>query len=265
GSVSWLYYADRLVEFPLGVFGVAIATVILPKLSSIHANGDARQFSTTLETGVRLGWLIALPCAAGLLLLAAPLITTLFGYGAFTNGDVEMSAWSLRAYALALPGFILVKILAPGFFARQNTRTPVRIGIFAMVSNMAYNIILVGSMLLMSLPAAHTGLALATALSANQQAFMLFRQLRRESVLGISVRTRAVIIRSLVATFGMMFVIWLVCPDIEQWFAMHAWSRVLTLAGIIGLSVAVYVSTLLLSGVRPGDFLPAARHSDNQP
>lgn len=265
GSVSWLYYADRLVEFPLGVFGVAIATVILPRLSAIHAGNDARQFSATLESGVRMGWLIALPCAAGLLLLAAPLITTLFGYGAFTNADVEMSAWSLRAYALALPGFILVKILAPGFFARQNTRTPVRIGIIAMISNMAYNILLVGGLLWMAIPAAHTGLALATALSANQQAFMLFRQLRQELVLHINARTRAVISRAVLATFGMMLAIWLVCPDIEHWFAMTAWSRAQTLAGIIGLSVAAYFSILLLSGVRPGDFLPAARRSDQQP
>jgi len=255
GSVSWLYYADRLVEFPLGVFGVAIATVILPKLSSIHANGDTGHFSQTLETGIRMGWLIALPCAAGLLLLAAPMIATLFGYGEFKNSDVEMSAWSLRAYALALPGFILVKLLAPGFFARQNTKTPVRIGIIAMVSNMLYNIILVGSLLWFAVPAAHTGLALATALSANQQALMLYRRLRQELVLNTSGRTRSIILRVVVATFCMMIIIWLMCPADEAWYAMHARSRAGTLAGIIAASVLVYFSVLLLCGVRPKDFL----------
>ncbi len=253
GSVSWLYYADRLVEFPLGVFGIAIATVILPKLSSIHAESDRAEFDRTLNTGICLGWIIALPCAAGLLLLAAPLIATLFGYGEFRDSDIEMTAWSLRAYALALPGFILVKILAPGFFARQNTRTPVRIGVIAMVCNMVYNVVLVGSLVLLVVPAAHTGLALATALSANQQALMLYRKLREESVLKSRSKTRSIIFRCALSTLCMMIVIVLVSPADEQWFAMSALSRALTLAGIIALSVLIYFAALIVSGVRPRD------------
>lgn len=253
GSVSWLYYADRLVEFPLGVFGIAIATVILPRLSSIHANQNQQEFQNTVDWGVRLGLFIALPCTAGLFMLATPLLATLFGYGEFSNDDVRMSAWSLRAYALALPGFILIKILAPAFFSRQNTKTPVRIGIIAMISNMVYNLILVGAMLWMSLPAPHTGLALATALSANQQALMLATKLRSERVFTASRQTRSMILRATAATFCMLLLIVAINPAEQQWFAMQAGQRALTLVVIISLSVAVYLCALVISGVRPRD------------
>lgn len=261
GSVSWLYYSDRLVEFPLGVFGVAIATVILPKLSSIHARGNSLQFSRTLETGLRMGWVIALPCGGGLLLLALPMIATLFGYGEFETRDIDMSAWSLRAYALALPGFILVKLLAPGFFARQNTKTPVRIGIVAMLCNMLYNVLFVGPLLWLGVAAAHTGLALATALSASQQALMLYRRLQHENVIDIKAKTRLIILKSALATLCMAAVILLLNPSKETWFAMHALSRTGTLVGIISIAVLTYVSTLLLSGVRPRDFVTTATNA----
>lgn len=264
GSVSWLYYADRLVEFPLGVFGIAIATVILPRLSAIHANNQAEDFHHTMDWAVKLGFFIALPCLAGLLLLAIPLLATLFGYGEFERHDVQMSAWSLRAYAFALPGFILIKILAPAFFSRQNTRTPVRIGIIAMVSNMFYNIILVGSMVMLAIPAAHTGLALATALSANQQAIMLFRQLRRENIYKLSNNCRTMIIRAALATFLMALSIIILCPKADNWFAMQASQRATTLAGIIIVAVVVYSTTLLLSGVRPKDLFVAKGAVGNQ-
>ncbi len=261
GSVSWLYYADRLVEFPLGLFGIAIATVILPRLSSIHANQNQNEFKDTLDWGVRLGLFIALPCTAGLFLLSAPMLSTLFGYGEFSDQDVQMSAWSLRAYSLALPGFILIKILAPGFFARQNTKTPVRIGIIAMISNMFYNVILVGGMVWMAIPAPHAGLALATALSANQQAFLLFRQLRREDVFTPRQQTFRVIRSATLATLCMAIAISLLSPASNQWFAMQAGQRASTLAGIIAAAIAVYVGALLITGVRPRDLLIAKTNS----
>jgi len=255
GSVSWLYYADRLVEFPLGVFGIAIATVILPRLSSIHANENRNEFQNTLDWGVRLGFLIALPCATGLFMLSIPMLATLFGYGEFSESDVRMSAWSLMAYSLALPGFILIKILAPGFFARQNTKTPVRIGIIAMVCNMLYNIILVGSMVWLVIPAPHTGLALATALSANQQALMLFRQLRRENVFQVAPDSIKLLKHVLFSTLCMAVCIGLLSPASDQWFAMQAGQRATTLAGIIIAAIAVYVLTLLITGIRPRNLL----------
>ena len=255
GSVSWLYYADRLVEFPLGVFGIAIATVMLPRLSSIHASENRKDFQNTLDWGVRLGLAIALPCAAGLCSLSIPMLATLFGYGEFTNSDVQMSAWSLKAYSLALPGFILIKILAPGFFARQNTKTPVRIGIIAMVCNMLYNLILVGGMVWLVIPAPHAGLALATALSANQQAFMLFRQLQRENVFAVAPGTVRLLKHVLFATVCMAVCISLLSPAPDQWFAMQAGQRATTLAGIIMAAIVVYVLTLLITGIRPRNLL----------
>ena len=143
GSVSWLYYSDRLSELPLGVFGIAIATVILPSLSRKHAAESADQFAATLDWAVRAVLLIGLPAALALALLAEPLIATLFHYGEVTDRDVTMAAQSLRAYSAGLLAFMLIKVLAPGYFARQDTKTPVKIGIIAMVANMAFNLALI--------------------------------------------------------------------------------------------------------------------------
>ncbi len=257
GSLSWLYYADRLVEFPLGVFGVAIAIVLLPRLSTVHVQDDTTEFQNTMDWGVRLGTVIALPCTIGLFLLSIPLIATLFGYGKFDAVDIQMSAWSLRAYALALPGFILIKILAPGFFSRQNTRTPVRIGIIAMLCNMGYNVVLVGAIVLMALPAPHTGLALATALSANQQALMLYGQLRRENAYQVDSGTKKLIAKATLSSVSMGLVLIWISPPPEQWFSMHAIERAKHLAGIIIAAMLVYGCTLFLTGVRPNHLLVA--------
>ena len=254
GSVSWLYFADRLVEFPLGIFGIAIATVILPRLSSAHTTNQLSDFNRTLSWGFQLGVLLALPCAAGLLLLAAPLIATLFGYGEFEPQDTQMSAWALRAYALALPGLVLVKIFAPGFFARQNTRTPVRIGVIAMISNMVYNIILVGTMLLAALPGPHVGLALATALSANQNAVMLYRRLRQDQIFILGPTDHVTVKRAAIATAVMALVILAINPDTDVWLSMHAIERASHLAGIIAVAVLAYTITLFVTGFRPGAF-----------
>ena len=136
GSISWLYYSDRLVEFPLGVFGIALATVILPRLSEQHANRSPQTFSDTLDWALRLVLVLGVPAAVGLAFLAEPLLATLFLRGEFTPRDVEMTAASVRAYAPGLLGFILVKVLAPGFFARHETRTPVRAGLIALALGM---------------------------------------------------------------------------------------------------------------------------------
>ena len=256
GSVSWLYYADRLVEFPLGVFGIAIATVILPRLSAIHAQENQHGFQHTMDWAVRLGFLIALPCCTGLFLLSTPMLATLFGYGAFSTNDVTMSSWSLKAYAIALPGFILIKILAPGFFARQNTKTPVRIGIIAMVCNMGYNVVLVGTMVLLALPAPHTGLALATALSANQQAFMLFRQLKRESAYSLSATNKRIIAGSAFSSGLMAIAIYLITPEADFWFNSSASLRATRLVAIIAIAMLIYCAALLVAKIHPRDLVP---------
>ena len=182
GSVSWLYYSDRLSELPLGVFAVAIATVILPNLSRHHAASSTEAYSQTLDWALRMVLLIAVPAAAALMLLAEPILTTLFLYGdVMTARDMSMSTLSLRAYTLGLIAFMLIKVLAPGFFARQDMRTPVRIGVIAMVSNMFLNLLFVVP-LHHYWQVGHVGLALATSISAFLNAGLLFYALRKKAI-----------------------------------------------------------------------------------
>ncbi|NNK38266.1 MAG: murein biosynthesis integral membrane protein MurJ, partial [Xanthomonadales bacterium] len=180
GSVSWLYYSDRLMEFPLGVFGVALSTVILPNLSRKFASRNPQAFSATLDWALRLALVITLPAALGLAVLATPILVTLFQYRAFGMDDVAMSALSLSAYAAGLLAFIAVKVLAPGFFARQDTKTPVKIAITAMVANMVLNLVFVGSLLAIDFRGPHTGLALASSAAAYLNAGLLYRMLRKQ-------------------------------------------------------------------------------------
>ena len=174
GSISWLYFADRLVEFPLGVFGIAIATVILPSLSAKYAKSDPEKFRHTLDWGMRLSLLIGAPATVGLLLLAGPLLSTMFQYGHFDGADVHMAKLALIAYSVGLLGFIYVKVLSPGFFARQDTKTPMKIAILSMGVKLVITLVLVVSMVYWSYAPAHVGLALATALSALLQMMMGF-------------------------------------------------------------------------------------------
>ena len=164
----------------LGVFGIAIATVILPSLSAHTAAARGEQFSLTLDWAVRMVLLIAVPAALALLVLAGPILVTLFQYRAFGMDDVAMSALSLSAYAAGLPAFIAVKVLAPGFYARQDTKTPVKIAIIAMASNMVLNLAFVASLLAIGFRGPHTGLALASSLAAYINAGLLYRMLRRQ-------------------------------------------------------------------------------------
>ena len=180
GSVSWLYYSDRLLEFPLGVFGVALSTVILPNLSRKFARQDPQAFSHTLDWALRLAMIITLPAAIGLAVLAAPILITLFQYGSFGANDVEMSALSLSAYAAGLPAFIAVKVLAPGFYARQDTKTPVKISIASLLANIVLNIVIVVPMLRAGVVGAHAGLALATSLASALNLALLVLALRKK-------------------------------------------------------------------------------------
>ncbi|MGD9170495.1 MAG: murein biosynthesis integral membrane protein MurJ, partial [Candidatus Thiodiazotropha sp.] len=175
GSISWLYYSDRLMEFPVGVLGVALGTVILPTLSRRHAENSPQAFSHTLDWALRLNILFGAPAAVGLFLLAGPMLATLFYSSAFDHHDVEMATRSLMAYAPGLMAIMLIKVLAPGFYGRQDTKTPVRIGIIAMSVNMVLNIILV-------FPLDHAGLALATTLSSGLNAYLLYRALRKGGI-----------------------------------------------------------------------------------
>ena len=243
GSVTWLYFSDRLVEFPLGVFGIALATVILPNLSKQHAASSTEAFSRTLDWALRWVLIVGTPAMVGLFLLAGPMLATLFQYGAFSQHDVEMASRSLMAYSFGLMGFILVKVLSPGFFARQDTKTPVKIGIIAMVANMVMNLILV-------FPLAHAGLALATSLSAFLNAFLLFRVLRREGVYTPESGWLKLLLQVLVANLAMATLLWWGASDLQAWFAWSGWQRSMQLLFWIVAGAVLYFAVLLLSGVK---------------
>ena len=247
GSVSWLYYSDRLSELPLGIFGIAIATVILPSLSARHAQADEGHFSRTLDWAIRLVLVIGVPAAVALFILAGPLITTLFDYGKMTDRDVLMSAMSLKAYAFGLMAFMLIKVLAPGYFARQDTKTPVKIAIKAMAANMVFNLILV-------FPLQHAGLALATALSAFLNAGLLFHGLHRTGVYQPATGWLAYLIRLVLANLAMAAVLLWLVADMDQWLAWSLWQRVSQTALLVLTGIGVYGAALLLSGIRPRDF-----------
>ncbi len=244
GSVSWLYFADRLVEFPLGILGIALATVILPSLSKQHAAASAEQFSQTLDWALRLVVVVGTPAMVGLFVLAGPMLATLFQYGAFGAHDVQMAAQALMAYSFGLMGFILVKVLAPGYFARQDTKTPVKIGIIAMVANMVMNIIFV-------FPLAHAGLALATSLSAFLNAYLLYRGLRRDGVYHPGSGWLKLGLQVLLANLALAAVLWWGAGDLSQWFAWDGMTRALQLSLWIVVGAVVYFAMLLLCGVRP--------------
>ena len=210
GSVSWLYYSDRLMEFPLGVFGIALATVILPSLSRTHIRDSPREFSRLLDWALRWVFLVSVPAALGLAVLAQPILTTLFMYGRFDIFDVAMSGRALIAFAVGLPALILVKILASGFYARQNTATPARIAAASVGANIVLSLALV-------YPLAHMGLALAISLAAFINAALLFRFLRREGVYVPHDGWPRLLLQVAVASVAMALVIGWGAGEVASW------------------------------------------------
>jgi len=249
GSVSWLYFSDRLVEFPLGVFGIALATVILPALSRRHAEDAPEAFFATLDWALRLVMVIAVPAAVALMALAGPMLVTLFHYGAFDLEDVAMARLSLMAYALGLLGFILVKVLAPGFYARQDTRTPVRVAIAALVANMVLNVVFVVPMVYWDVPGPHAGLALATSLAAFLNAGLLLQRLRRDAGFRPAPGWGGLLGRIATASLVMGLLLWGLGGDLERWAAWSWAGRAAALAGLVAAGGAVYFLVLRLSGV----------------
>ena len=258
GSVSWLYYSDRLLEFPLGVFGIALATVILPSLSRKFAEQSAEAFSDTLDWALRLACLITLPAAVGLAVMARPILVTLFQQGAFTAEDVEMSALALGAYAIGLPAFIAVKVLAPGFFARQDTRTPVKIGLIAMGVNVLCNLAFVGGLLLIGFSGPHAGLAAASSASGFLNAALLFRGLRRSGIYRPAPGWGRLSLAIGAACAAMALVLGLWVPGPEAWQSLSRFNRVVDLCVYISLGAVVYALIAWLAGLRPGHFARGA-------
>ena len=249
GSVSWLYYADRLMEFPSAMLGVALGTVILPSLVRHHAAEDAQAFSRLLDWGLRLTLLLSLPAAVGLGLLAVPLTSTLFWHGEFLQHDVMMTRGALVAYAAGLAGIILVKILAPGFYARQNIRTPVKVAIFTLVMTQLLNAVFVG---ILKLGAA--GLALSISGGACFNAAWLFWLMRRARTYVPEPGWAEFLVKLVVALYLMGGALWYSMGSESSWFEIPAGLRAAKLAAVIGAGVAAYFGSLWVMGFRPRDF-----------
>lgn len=248
GSVSWLYYSDRLMEFPLGVFGVAISTVILPHLSRHHAAQSQEDFSLTIDWALRCVMLVGLPAGVVFAVISGPLMSTLFQHGHFTDYSVLMARKSLSMFALGIMPFMLVKILASGFYAKQDMRTPVKIGIMAMIANMIFNVILIW-------PFKHAGIALATSLSAMLNAGFLFYFLYKRELYVPRAGWGFFIFRLLFANAVIAVWLWFIAGDINTWMAANWIWRVEHLMFLLVGSSVIYLMTLWLSGLRPRDLL----------
>jgi putative peptidoglycan lipid II flippase len=247
GSVSWLFYADRLMEFPTGLLGVGLGTILLPSLAKQFQTKNFAEYSKLLDWGLRLTFLFALPAALALALLAVPLVTTLFHYGQFSDHDVWMTRNAVMAYSIGLTGLILVKILAPGFYARQNIRTPVKIGLLTLGVTQALNLILL-------MPLQHVGLALATGLGACFNAAFLFYKLRQYDMYRPQAGWVAFVGKLLCALLAMGLVLWGMAGDPQSWFTATAAVKVGRLSLLVALGVGSYFAILLLLGFRPRHF-----------
>ena len=254
GSVSWLYYSDRLTELPLGVFGVGIATVILPALSRQHV-ASAEHFSNTLNWALKCVLVIALPSTVALVILAKPILLALFQYGQTSLRDMTMASFSLMAYSLGLAAFMLIKVLASGYFARQDTKTPVRIGIIAMLANMGLNLLFVVPLHFIW-QVGHAGLALATAASAFLNAGLLYRGLRRSSALVLEAGWPRFMASLLLASVAMGVSLWLLLLRLPDFALQTAAWRLSAILGLCVAGFAVYLVVLAALGVRPRHFRP---------
>lgn len=248
GSISWLYYSDRLLEFPLGLFGIAISTVILPTLArhhvSRHDNSAQSEvdFRNTLDWGVRMILLLGVPAMVGIAILAQPLLLVLFMRGNFGLDDVQAASLSLWAFNAGLLSFMLIKILANGYYARQDTKTPVKIGIIAMISNMGFN--------LLAIPFSYVGLAMASAMSATLNAYLLYGGLAKSNVYHFSRKSAVFLVKILLAATVMGGIVWYNSPSLMEWNAMSFLNRIHWLFWLISLAGIVYLGMLMLLGIR---------------
>ncbi len=252
GSIAWLYYADRLMEFPLGVFSIALATVILPGLAAHHAAQAPERFTATLDWALRLVVIVVLPATAALIVLSGPLTVTIFHYGRFDEHDVRMTSLALTAYASGLLAFSVVKVLAPGYFARQDTRSPVRIGIQALGVSMGLNLLVVLPLALTQpdRPGLHALLALNNAIGAWYNSTMLYRGLRRQGVLHHASGWRRMLWQVLAGNVVMIAFLWFVAGDTQRWVDMGAWSRAQWMALLVVGGGGLYFGTLYILGMR---------------
>lgn len=255
GSVSWLYYADRLMEFPAGLLGAALATILLPSLSKCFASGDHAEYSKLLDWGLRLTVMLALPAALALGLLSVPLLATFFQRGAFTAHDVVMTSYALIGYSVGLAGILLVKILAPAFYAKQDIKTPVKIGLLTLFLTQLMNLIFVKG-----LDWDHAGLALSIGLGACFNSAILFYLLRKKGIYHAEPGWLKFFLKIILATTVMGGVLWFGMGTAQHWFASSGWVRIIHLSWLVALGVAVYFAVLFALGFRTKDFSKRGTH-----
>jgi putative peptidoglycan lipid II flippase len=247
GSVSWLYYADRLMELPAGMLGVALGSILLPSLSKYHADANREEYSRLLDWGLRMTVLLAVPSAAALAVIALPMVAALFHYGRFGVDDAWMTCRALIAYSIGLIGMILVKILAPGFYARQDVRTPVKIGIVTLIATQLLNLAFIGTL-------KHAGLALAIGLGACLNAALLYRVLRRTGVYQPQPGWPVFLLK-VAAAVGFMAIVLFTTMGESSWWLSAPWQRkVPAVLGLVALGALAYGACLVLFGFRPSHF-----------
>jgi len=249
GSVSWLYYADRLMEFPSGVLGVALGSILLPSLSKCHADNNMAEYSKLLDWGLRLTIMLTLPAALALGMISVPLLSTFFQRGAFVSHDVLMTSDALIGYSIGLVGMILVKILAPGFYARQDIRTPVKIGIVTLLATQAMNALFV-----FGLDFKHAGLALSIGLAACLNSVILFYFLRKRGVYQPEPGWARFLVKIVIALAILAVTLWFGMGTQESWLSSSGWGRIMRLSALVAGGVVVYFAALAAMGFRPGDF-----------
>lgn len=247
GSVSWLYYADRLMEFPAGLLGAALGTILLPSLARTHASGNPTEFSALLDWGLRLTLMLTLPASLALAILAVPLLATLFQHGAFDVTDVLQTRQALVAYAIGLTGLILVKVLAPGFYARQDIRTPVKIALLTLLMTQLMNLAFIGWL-------KHAGLALSIGLASCLNAFLLWRGLRQRGVYQPQSGWLPFFTKLCIALGVLGTVLWFLMGANDDWLTMNNHQRLIKLGGIVVAGMLSYFLTLALLGFRRADF-----------
>jgi len=247
GSVSWMYYADRLMEFPSGVLGVALGTILLPSLAKSFASGNHDEYSRLMDWGLRLCFLLALPSAVALGILSGPLTVALFQYGKFTAFDAAMTQRALIAYSVGLMGLIVVKVLAPGFYSRQDIKTPVKIAIATLIMTQLMNLAFIG-------PLKHAGLSLSIGLAACLNAALLYWQLRKQQIFQPQPGWHGFLLRLLVAVAVMAAALLGILQVMPAWEEGQMWWRLLRLAAVCAIGGGAYFVMLGLLGFRPSDF-----------
>ena len=247
GSVSWMYYADRLMEFPSGVLGVALGTILLPSLSKSFASGNHDEYCRLMDWGLRLCFLLALPSAVALGILAKPLTVSLFQYGKFTAFDAAMTQRALVAYSVGLMGLIVVKVLAPGFYSRQDIKTPVKIAIVTLIMTQLMNLAFIG-------PLKHAGLSLSIGLAACLNAGLLYWQLRKQDIFtpqpgwaGFLLRLAIAVVVMAAALVGMLYVM-------PEWAQGTMPYRLMRLMAVVVVGVVAYFATLAVLGFKVKEF-----------